>query len=468
MGSFHDRIDADECSRMLAAAIAGGFVGHDTTSVIVHDLARMRERIAMLHSAFPSGALHALAIKANPLVEVLRESVQAGMGLEAASIEEIHLAFAAGCPAELIVFDSPAKTHAEIRQALDLGVLLNANSLEELERIDAALQTRRSTSRVGLRVNPELGSGTIAHTSVAHQASKFGVSMTKMREPIFESFARWPWLRGLHVHVGSQGCPLEMLVGAVDQVNQLRKELEARTGRALDFVDIGGGLPAVYRSAQTATTPQVYAEQLRDVAGDLMDGTTNLVTEFGRAIQAGCGLTFSRVEYVRREPAMAIIHVGADHLMRPVYAAADWQHEYFVISAQGKPKQSASRPWTIAGPLCFSGDVIGRDVEMPDVEPGDWIVIRDTGAYTLSMWSRHCSRSIPAVLGYDGAHQRPMRLLRQAESPSSVTRFWSRGAGSNESDASPGSQCQNPIAPGITTAATQIATPISWYIPEST
>lgn len=450
MRSFHDRITADECLQIMAAAIEDGFVGGDTTSVIVHDLARMRERIAILQSAFPAGAVHALAIKANPLVEVLREAVKAGMGLEAASIEEVHLAFAAECPADRIVFDSPAKTQAEIGQALDLGIVLNANSFAELDRVESALQTRQSTSPIGLRVNPELGSGTIAHTSVADQASKFGVSITSARQQIHDSFSRRPWLKGLHVHVGSQGCGLEMLVDAVDKVNQLRHEIESTTGRNLEFVDIGGGLPAVYQTGQAAPTPQEYVDQLGKVAADLMNGSTKLVTEFGRSIQAGCGLTFSRVEYVRQESSMAIIHVGADHLMRPVYAASDWPHEYLVLSPRGELKQHATRPWTIAGPLCFSGDVIGRDVELPPVEPGDWIVIRDTGAYTLSMWSRHCSRSVPAVLGYDGAGERRVRVLRQAETPSSVTRFWSRGAGSlpGEPDVSAPTECQSIITPG--------------------
>lgn len=443
-----------------------GLVGSDTAAFILHDLAKMRRRIEILRGAFPADTLHALAIKANPLVEVLREAVNAEMGLEAASIEEVHLAFAARCPSEKIVFDSPAKTRAEIRQALDLGVLLNANSLDELARIDVALQTGPSTSPIGLRVNPELGFGTIAQTSVAQAASKFGVSMNKSRRQIVDAFSRWPWLRGLHVHVGSQGCALDMLTGAVKHVNRLRLEIEAQIDRKLDFVDIGGGLPAVYRADQTAPTPQEYAQELRALVGDLVDGPTKLVTEFGRAIQAGCGLTFSRVEYVRPDQSMVITHVGADHLMRPVYASADWQHEYYVLTPDGKPKTANGRRWNVAGPLCFAGDVIARDIELPEIEQGDWIVIRDTGAYTLSMWSHHCSRAIPAVIGLDEESESPFRILRQAEAPSSVVRFWSQGADGRTSLSSAG-DCEHRITPGITTAANQIATPTAWYIPES-
>ena len=81
---------------------------------------------------------------------------------------------------------------------------------------------------------------------------------------------------------------------------------------------------------------------------------------------------------------------------------------------------------TIVGPLCFGGDIIARGVSLPAIDVGDWLVIRDVGAYTLSMWSRHCSRGIPAVIGYERtADAITTRLLRRAESAADVVRFWS-------------------------------------------
>jgi diaminopimelate decarboxylase len=150
-----------------------------------------------------------------------------------------------------------------------------------------------------------------------------------------------------------------------------------------------------------------------------------LITEFGRAIHANCGLAVSRVEYVKPAQRLAVIHLGADFLLRPVYRPEDWKHEFFVLDANGLPKSGAASPVTIAGPLCFSGDVVARDIPLPPIEPGDWIVIRDVGAYTLSMWSRHCSRGIPAVIGYDPQSSGSLRVLRHAETPADVVRFWS-------------------------------------------
>src|SRR5690606_30720571 len=99
-----------------------------------------------------------------------------------------------------------------------------------------------------------------------------------------------------------------------------------------------------------------------------------------------------------------------------------WFHEIALLDARGVPKRGETSPATVAGPLCFSGDLIARDRPLPAAEPGDWLVIRDTGAYTLGMWSRHCSRGIPRVIGVDRGD---LRVLRERETPGDVVAFWS-------------------------------------------
>ena len=428
MSEFHQRISAVEVERIWRSAADAGLLTETTRSLMVHDLARMRARIGVIRDAFPAGTLHALAIKANPLVEVLREAVGCGAGLEAASIEEVHLALAAGCVPERIVFDSPAKTLPEIAQALRLGLILNADNLTELSRIDDALQTLGSSSSIGLRINPEVGAGTISQTSVGAVGSKFGVPVSDAAA-VLNAFRQYRWLSGLHMHVGSQGCPLEMLTAAAGVIDELRRRILRETGRTVQFIDVGGGLPTIYTNGQSPPSPADYVNGLRSAAGDLFASGMPLITEFGRAIQAGCGITLSRVEYVRPQQQTAVIHVGADLLLRPVYRPEDWRHEFFVLDAQGVVKQGPLAPLTIAGPLCFSGDVIARDQLLPAADVGDWIVIRDTGAYTLGMWSRHCSRGIPAVLGYDPSATTPLRVIRPAETPSDIVRFWSTSPG---------------------------------------
>jgi diaminopimelate decarboxylase len=427
MDIFNSRISRDEAAAMFAAAQSSELL-NGASSAIFHHLGLMRSRISELRAAFPGSTLHAVAIKANPIVEVLREVVRAGAGLEAASIEEVHLALAAGCPPDHIVFDSPAKTRDEIQQALRWGVCLNADNLDELPRIAEARESCGSASPVGVRVNPMVGGGTIEQTSVADEKSKFGVPLKSDRQQIIAAFERHEWLTGLHLHVGSQGCSLALLVEAAGRIADLRREIITRTGRNVANVDIGGGLSTVYRAGQTAPTPGEYRVRLEDRAPDLFSSDVRLMTEFGRAIHANCGIAFARVEYVkagRCGDRMAVIHLGADFLLRPVYRPADWQHEFYVLNRGGAPKSGKETPVTIVGPLCFAGDVLARDVLLPPVNEGDWIVIRDVGAYTLSMWSRHCSRGIPVVLGYDPQKAASLRILRRAETPGDVVRFWS-------------------------------------------
>jgi diaminopimelate decarboxylase len=385
----------------------------------------MRSRLAALRAAFPEGTLHAVAVKANPVLEILREVVRSGAGLEAASIEEVQLALAAGCPAGRIVFDSPAKTAEEIQQALRWGVYLNADNFDELDRIAAARQTIDSKSLIGLRVNAMVGGGTIQQTSVAEATSKFGVPLMQNRPQIIAAFARHAWLNGLHTHVGSQGCDLTLLVEAADRIAALRRAILAETGRNVAHIDLGGGLPTAYRTGDLAPTPAEYGALLEARVPDLFASDVRLITEFGRAIHANCGIAASRVEYVKPAQRLAVIHLGADFLLRPVYRPQDWTHEFFVFDRQGMPKSGQPTPLTIAGPLCFAGDIVARDVLLPPVDEGDWIIIRDVGAYTLSMWSRHCSRGMPPVFGYDPQNPNTLRILRRGESPADVVHFWS-------------------------------------------
>ena len=409
---------------MVAAARTTGVIGDDTTSVVFHDLDLLEERLAQLAGLFPEGTLHTVAIKANPLVEVLRVVVRAGHGLEAASFEEVSLALAADCPPERIVFDSPAKTHDELRRSLELGVRINADSVAELDRIEA-LWPAGSTSIIGLRINPLVGAGSIDATSVAARNSKFGVPIDAVGPQLRRRFERHAWLRCLHVHVGSQGCTVGQLVAAARAVADLRAEIVAGYGAVIDHVDIGGGLPVDYDEAPTAPPLEDYVAQLQTEVPELL-GDVVLVTEFGRALQAGCGWAVTRVEYVKADgdTPTAVVHLGADFLLRPVYQPDAWRHRFSVLG--NGPDGPAGR-WRVAGPLCFGGDIIGGAVQLPHPSVGDLVVIHDVGAYTIGMWSRHCSRGMPAVVGYrrsgDGVD---FELLRGSETPDDIVRFWSR------------------------------------------
>ncbi|MGB1699546.1 MAG: diaminopimelate decarboxylase, partial [Nannocystaceae bacterium] len=298
---------------------------------------------------------------------------------------------------------------------------------DELERLGGLLEDAKPASmraRIGLRINPMVGEGAIAATSVGGRVSKFGVPLEEARSEILAAFARWPWLRGLHVHVGSQGCTVEQLISAARRIEGLVEELEARCPAQVQDVDLGGGLPVAYDSSAQPPMVEVYVAALRDACPMLMSGRYRLITEFGRAIHANCGIAVSRVEYVKRygPTPTAVVHFGADLLMRPVYNAKDWSHEFVALHPDGRRKEGPVYPHAVAGPLCFGGDFVGRDVALPALEAGDLICARDVGAYTLSMWSRHCSRSQPLVLG--ASDDASLEVLRLGETPAGVAQDW--------------------------------------------
>jgi diaminopimelate decarboxylase len=402
-----------------------GLIDSSDSAVIFHDLSFMAGRCRAIKQAFPANALHTVAVKANPLAGVLRAVAQLDMGLEAASLAELHLALASGVPPSRIVFDSPVKTMDELAFALAQGVHVNADSLPELARIAELLRDRESASVIGLRVNPQVGAGVIQQTGVAGEYSKFGVPLTEQADEVFAAFARYPWLRALHVHVGSQGCPLPLLVRGVSAAFTFAQEINRRLaahGRRIGVFDLGGGLPVCYRDDQPQAAMADYARALRQAIPELFTGDWRIISEFGRFAQANAGWVASRIEYVKDgEPPTIAVHVGADLFLRRCYRPDDWHHDLFVCDASGRMKTGHTRHYAVAGPLCFAGDLLARRVALPEAASGDFLLIRDAGAYTLSMWSRYNSRQMPKVIGYDGD---AFTLLRRRESLAELAAFW--------------------------------------------
>ena len=397
----------EEISLTLQRAVLAGVFDAEDDSVLFYDLARFQARLDEVRAAFPAGTLHTLAVKANPTVALLRMAASAGLGVEVASSGEFALAEAAGIDPAAVVFDSPAKTEREIRSAVSRPLLLNANSRAELRRIAEVAAGGRA--RIGVRVNPGIGLGSIDHTSTATRGSKFGVPIGEVRDVVAEFQQLGGRLEALHVHVGSQGMSLEQLVESDAAVYDLLVELRA-TVPTLTVLDLGGGLPVSYRGDQVAPTHSEYATALRGAVPELWDGDLSLVTEFGRSLHANNGWVASRVEYVLGEASGSertiVTHVGADLFVRAAYRPEVWQHELLVATPEGELRGGESTPFSVAGPLCFSGDYVARDIRLPaGTRTGDFLVVRDTGAYTSSMWSVYNSRQLPKSVGYGAASE---------------------------------------------------------------
>jgi diaminopimelate decarboxylase len=420
-------LSASAMSKVLELALASkDLINAEDTAIIFYDLDLIKERIMELQKLFPPATLHAVAIKANPLTGILKKVLATGAGLEAASLPELYLAEAAGFLPKQIVFDSPCKTINEIEYALTTGINLNADSFDELGRIAAILETTNSDSIIGVRINPQVGSGSIASTGVSGRVSKFGIPLINNAEKLKVYFKKHPWLTAVHVHIGSQGYPVALMIEGVRKILDFAIDVNKQSMHPqIKIFDLGGGMPVSYHPDKIALPMEAYLDLLMEHCKELFSGQFKLVTEFGRYIYANAGWVVSKVEYVKNEKDHSIImtHAGADLFLRECYHPADWHHEISAVNKTGHLKTGTKNNYIIAGPLCFAGDIIARNVELPEVNEGDYILIHDAGAYTLSMWSRYNSRQVPAVIGYSAMAS--FEILKERESKEAVLKFWS-------------------------------------------
>ncbi|MFF5473667.1 diaminopimelate decarboxylase [Streptomyces achromogenes] len=393
------------------------------------DLDGVAATVRALHEAFPGApelpaVTHTFAAKANCLVPVLRELARLGMGCEVATGGELARALAAGFPADRIVFDSPAKTRAELARALELGVAVNADGFQELERIDALLAGRPSASRIGVRLNCQVGGGAIAAMSTATSTSKFGVPLMDPgnRERLLRAFAAYPWLTWVHTHTGSQGCPLDLMARGVAQAVEFASQVTAAFGAGrVEGIDIGGGLPVNFADDEVTPTFADYVGQLRAHAPGLFEGRYRVVTEFGRSVLAKNGFLAAYVEYTKSAGGrpIAVTHAGVQVATRTVFSPDAWPLRIEAYAPDGAALRTRPVRQDIAGPACFAGDLLARDRALPPLRPGDLVVVPDTGAYYFSTPFHYNSLPEPAVHGVrtDAAGRVEFTLVRPAQDP---------------------------------------------------
>lgn len=375
------------------------------------DMDLIDERAEELRIAFRNEqpVLHTIAAKAIPLRSVLAQLATLGMGCEVASPGELSLALAAGFSPETIVFDSPAKTTSDLKTALQLGVNINFDNFTEIARFDeiVAQTNRLPEGGVGLRINPQLAPGTITAMSTATKISKFGVGLTDegTREEIITAYLDRAWMDQIHVHSGSQGMALEQAAEAVRMIVDLADEINRRSVqrdgvRRISRIDIGGGLPVNYDSDELTPGYGKYRSILESHVPGLFK--YELVTEFGRSIAAKAGAILSRVEYVKMTGGrrIATTHAGVHVVTRTAYMPNDWPLRVISLTPTGEQKTTPTEAHDVAGPACFSGDLVAQARSLPRLDSGDSVLIPDTGAYCFtSHYSYNMLPRIP-VIGY--------------------------------------------------------------------
>ena len=396
--------------RAVHAAVARGLLDPDETPVAAFvDLAGIAESARELLAAWPRGldVLHAFAAKANPLVPVLALLREQGLGCEVSSPGELAQARAAGFPAERIVLDSPAKSRRELVDALSSGIALNIDNFEELERVDELVAGGLPARRLGVRINPQVGVGSIVAMSTAGQTTKFGIALADPgnRERLLRAYAERPWLRWVHVHVGSQGIPLELNAAGVAEAVAFAADVNALRLDQVGGVDVGGGLPVDFTGDEDTPTFADQVAALRAATPELFSGAFKIVTEYGRSLLAKNGFIASRVEYTKTTGgrAIALTHAGAQVAARTVFAPEAWPLRVLAYNRHGVPSPAELEVQDVAGPCCFAGDLLARERKLPKLETEDVVVVPDTGAYYFSSPFQYNSLPMPPVFGFEVA-----------------------------------------------------------------
>jgi len=344
------------------------------------------------------------AVKANPNLGVLSLLARLGSGFDIVSGGELARVQAAGGDCRKVVFSGVGKTAAEIDAGIKADILcFNVESRGELVRLSQRAQAAGREARVSLRVNPDVDAKTHPYIATGLKENKFGVPFADARA-LYREARTLPGLRvtGIDCHIGSQLTELEPFVAAVQKTLALADEVADDSG-PLEHIDIGGGLGIRYRD-ETPPDVRRYVRALTDAFGARPE---TILVEPGRALVGNAGLLLTRVEYLKHgaDREFAVVDAAMNDLTRP--ALYDAWHEIVPV----RPREGVRRRYEIVGPVCESGDFLGRDRALV-LADGDLLAVLSAGAYGMSMSSNYNTRPRAAEVIVDGA---AVHLVRARE-----------------------------------------------------
>ncbi|WP_417618571.1 diaminopimelate decarboxylase [Oceanisphaera sp.] len=335
------------------------------------------------------------AVKANSNLAVLNVLARLGSGFDIVSKGELCRVLAAGGDASKVVFSGVGKRVDEIQFALEQNIFcFNVESIAELARINEVAGNMGRKAPVSIRVNPDIDAGTHPYISTGLKENKFGIPIEQARD-VYRLAASMEHLEihGLDCHIGSQLTEVSPFLEAVDKLLVLIDALSA-DGIHIQHLDVGGGLGVRYDN-ETPPEPGEYVKQLKS---RLQGRDLTLVFEPGRAIAANAGVLLTRVEHLKPGEAknFAIVDAAMNDLIRPALYSA-WQA---IIPVDSTLERQAAI-YDVVGPICETGDFIGKDRELAITE-GDLLAVRSAGAYGFVMASNYNSRPRAAELMVDG------------------------------------------------------------------
>ncbi len=380
------------------------------TPLFVYSQAAMLNALAAYQRGL-AGRPHLIcyAMKANSSLAILQTLVRAGCGLDIVSGGELERALAAGVEPTKIIFSGVGKTRAEMRQALAVGIgCFNVESRAELDVLNEVARSLGVRAPVSVRVNPNVDAQTHPYISTGLKGNKFGIA----HEDVIDTYVHAAACDGLRVvgidcHIGSQITQTGPYLDAMDRVLDLVQAIEAR-GVAIEHIDFGGGLGIDYQGDTPPEADALWAQLLQrmDARGF---GTRKIYIEPGRSLVGNAGVCLTEVLYLKpgEHKNFLIVDAAMNDLPRP----AMYQAFHRIVPLRQPHPGVDTTTWDVVGPVCESGDWIGRDREL-SVQAGDLLAVLSAGAYCMSMASNYNTRGRAAEVLVDGAKA---TLIRQRE-----------------------------------------------------
>jgi diaminopimelate decarboxylase len=368
------------------------------TPLYVYSRAAMLGALAAYQRALVGRAhLICYALKANSTLAVLQTFAQAGCGFDIVSVGELERVLAVGGDPAKVVFSGVGKRRDEMRRALEVGVkCFNVESRSELLALSAVAVEAGRRAAVSLRINPDVDAKTHPYISTGLKGNKFGIAHGEALAA-YRQAASLPGLDvvGIDCHIGSQITEIGPYLDALDRLLDLIEALE-REGLRIHHLDVGGGLGITYTDETPPDAGELVTRLLEriDARGH---GQRELLFEPGRSLVGNAGVLVTEVLVCKpgEQKNFCIVDAAMNDLVRPA------MYEAYMGIVPCTLRDDEPLLWDIVGPVCESGDWLGRDRRLA-VQPGDRLAVLSAGAYAMSMASNYNSRPRAAELMVDG------------------------------------------------------------------
>ena len=349
------------------------------------------------------------SMKANSNLSICKALVKEGAGLDIVSGGELYRALKTGVASKKIVYAGVGKKELEIEMAIRHHIFFfNVESIPELELINKVASRLGIQQKVAIRINPDVKASSHKYITTGHGENKFGIDFETARK-IFLERNRYKNLSisGIHIHIGSQIVEAEPFIRAMERVVDFIRGLESH-GAGVRWLNIGGGLGIIYSEER----PQTAKEYAKAVLPVLKKARANIIMEPGRFIVGNAGVLVTKVQYVKETPRkkFAIVDAGMNDLIRPSLYGA--YHEILPVKSRSYSNSEEIKIFDVVGPICESGDFLGKDRKFIGLKEGDLLSVMGAGAYGFSMSSNYNSRPRVSEVMVDDSK---VKLIRSRE-----------------------------------------------------